>query len=267
MSGDPLSAWHQFSSDFGRLAKNINRSTSVNINSAQLRDQVKIVARQYFHDARPLLLREGFDVSNLDHSLQRLHQLAEGQNAATSYKRCIKAVRKVLPGLTSRLEMQTASSEVGTPANVMEVQLAEAIAALVPTAALSYQQAILDLAEATRLSFRGTATELREVLREVLDHQAPDEDVMGAPGFKLEKDRSKPTMKQKVRFILKARDQGETTRASPERSVEAVEAIVGGLTRSVYDYGSLVTHVAGERQSVVHLKRYVDAVLAHLLEL
>lgn len=52
-----------------------------------------------------------------------------------------------------------------------------------------------------------------------------------------------------------------------ERAAAAVETIVGGLTRSVYDYGSLVTHVAGERQTVVHLKRYVEAVLSHLLEL
>jgi hypothetical protein len=64
-----------------------------------------------------------------------------------------------------------------------------------------------------------------------------------------------------------ARDQGETTRAMSERAAAAVETIVGGLTRSVYDYGSLVTHVAGERQTVVHLKRYVEAVLSHLLEL
>jgi hypothetical protein len=51
-------------------------------------------------------------------------------------------------------------------------------------------------------------------------------------------------MEQKARFILKTRDQGETTRAISERAAEAVETIVGGLTRSVYDYGSLVARVA-----------------------
>jgi hypothetical protein len=74
-------------------------------------------------------------------------------------------------------------------------------------------------------------------------------------------------MKQKVRFILKAREQGETTRELPEKAAEAVEAIIGGLARSVYNYGSLVTHVAGERRAVIQMKRYVEAVLSHLLEL
>ena len=50
-------------------------------------------------------------------------------------------------------------------------------------------------------------------------------------------------MKKKVRFILKAREQGDTTRAERSEPAEAVEAIIGGLTRSIYDYGSLVTHV------------------------
>ena len=34
----------------------------------------------------------------------------------------------------------------------------------------------------------------------------------------LEKDRTKPTMKQKVRFIFKARDQGATVSAVPPQS-------------------------------------------------
>jgi predicted nuclease with RNAse H fold len=93
-----------------------------------------------------------------------------------------------------------------------------------------------------------------------------------AEGYTPEKDqygndRPKPTMKQKVRFILRARDEGSSATELPEKAVEAVDALVGGLTRSVYNFGSVVTHVAGERQAVVLLKRYVEVVLTHLLEL
>ncbi|UGV24689.1 hypothetical protein E0H22_02700 [Rhodopseudomonas boonkerdii] len=266
MTEVPLAAWHGFCSDFVKVAGTITRSTSVNLNAASVRDELKTVVRHYMHHARPLLLASGIDVAQLDSNLQRLRELAEGKNATSSYKKPIVLVRKMLPGLTSRLEMHAASGN-GETATTAERELADAIGALVPTAGLSYQQAIRDLGDNGRISFRGTATELREVLREVLDHLAPDADVTAAPGFKLEKDRDRPTMKQKVRFVLKARDQGDTTRAMSERAAEAVETIVGGLTRSVYDYGSLVTHVAGERQAVVHLKRYVEAVLSHLLEL
>lgn len=73
-------------------------------------------------------------------------------------------------------------------------------------------------------------------------------------------------MKQKVRFILKARNEGSGTSEMPERAAEAVDAIVGSLARSTYNAGSVVTHISGERRTVIQLKRYVEAVLLHLLE-
>src|SRR5262249_458921 len=54
--------------------------------------------------------------------------------------------------------------------------------ALVPSAALSYKQAILDLKDDHTVPFRGAALEWREALREILDHRAPDSEVTAAPG-------------------------------------------------------------------------------------
>jgi hypothetical protein len=93
----------------------------------------------------------------------------------------------------------------------------------------------------TAATFRGTASELREALRETLDHLAPDEDVMKAPGFKLERDRKAPTQKQKVRFILRSRRRKLRPRfACHSRRTTETE--------------------------VRHLKMYVDSVLAELLQ-
>jgi len=61
-----------------------------------------------------------------------------------------------------------------------------------PSAALSYRQALVDISDIRRQSFRGPAAELRAAMREVVDKLAPDEDVMVADGFKLEKDRTEP---------------------------------------------------------------------------
>lgn len=105
------------------------------------------------------------------------------------------------------------------------------------------------------------------MLREVLDHLAPDKDVMGSAGFHLEKDRLNPTMKQKVRYILRLRDVGKTKAATPEDSTVAIDAILGDLTRSVYNLGSLATHVASERKQVAQVKRYIDALLHDILEI
>jgi hypothetical protein len=269
VTGEPLSAWHNLLGDFKRLATKVVKSASVNLNSVPLRDEVKSVARRYMQEARPSLARPGFEeeLKFFDEHFTKLYELAEGRNAAASYKRRINSVRKALPKVTSRLEMEVATGSDGPTQSAVEIQIAETLSGLVATAGLSYQQAIHDLADISRVSFRGPATELREVLREVLDHLAPDADVMKSDGFKLEKDRTKPTMKQKVRFILRARDQGATATELPEKAVESVEGLVGGLARSVYNFGSVVTHVAAERQAVVQLKRYVEVVLSHLLEL
>jgi hypothetical protein len=141
------------------------------------------------------------------------------------------------------------------------------LSGLVPSAAQSYQQALFDLADVKRLSFRGPAHELRECLREVLDHLAPDADVMKAPGFKLEKDLTKPTMKQKVRFIFKARDLGATVSAVPENAVTTVDGLIANMTRSTYDRSSLSAHTEADKKSVEQLKRYVDVIFHDLLEL
>jgi hypothetical protein len=127
------------------------------------------------------------------------------------------------------------------------------------------KQVLQDLSDQQRLSYRGTAADLREVLRELLDHLAPDEEVLKT--IKLEKDQKRPTMKQKAMFVLKARGIGDTARKPAEDAVAAVEDSVGSLARSVYNRGSLSTHIATTRQEVLTFKGYADAVLADLLQI
>ena len=144
-------------------------------------------------------------------------------------------------------------------------QIISKLDALVPSAALSYKQAILDLKDNGRVSFRGPALELREALREILDHLAPDSEVTAAPGYVQEKDRAGPTMKQKVRFIMRKKGKRSSTEA-PEQTVTAFEEAIAALTRAVYERSSQATHVAGERQTVVQLRRYVAAILHEIIE-
>jgi hypothetical protein len=145
-------------------------------------------------------------------------------------------------------------------------QIISKLAALVPSAALSYKQAILDLMDDSRISFRGPALELREALREVLDHLAPDSEVTVAPGYVQEKNRTGPTMKQKVRFIMKKKGKQSSSEA-PEQAVTAFEEAIATLTRAVYERSSRATHVASERQTVVQLRRYVVAILHDIINM
>jgi hypothetical protein len=96
-----------------------------------------------------------------------------------------------------------------------------------------------------------------------MDHLAPDGDVMAAPGFKLEGDLKRPTQKQKVRFILKARKRAVGV---AEASLETFEEGIATLARSTYQRGSATTHASTDAGEVRKLKNYVDALLVELLE-
>jgi hypothetical protein len=143
---------------------------------------------------------------------------------------------------------------------------AEASRILRATAESSYEQALRDLSGPPRISYWGSSVELREALREVLDHLAPDADVKAAPGFKLEKDAKRPTMKQKARFILKARGTPSGAMSTSQDAISVVEESVASLARSTYVRGSVATHIPTTREEVLNLKMYVDPVLAELLK-
>ena len=270
MSEQAAQEWQALCEVFVQFVNHFNRSRSVNVNSTALRTKTKTVAQQYFRRARPALAQMGMDdqLADLDVAFQNLIQLSEGRNAAASYQKYMKGLRKALPLITGQIEVRLGA---GLPDAVTqtkaELQITEMLARLVPSAGLSYQQAIADLGDERRVSFRGPAVELREALREVLDHLAPDDDVMKSDGFKLEKDRTKPTMKQKVRFILRARGQSKSATIVPEDTTTTIEGMVGDLARSVYNQGSVATHVAAERRNVMQLKRYVEVVLHDILAL
>lgn len=270
MSERAAEEWQALGEALTRFVAHLSRSSSVNVNSASLRNEIKAVAQQYFRRARPLLAQAGAEAElpELDTSFQNLLQLADGRNAASTYWKYLKRVKKIFPRVSGQIEVRVGAGtqDVATEHKV-EQQLLEALSKLVPSAALSYQQAIADLNASNRSSYRGPAVELREALREVLDHLAPDDDVMKSEGFKLEKDQTKPTMKQKVRFILRARGRSKATAAVPENTTTTIDAVIGDLARSVYTHGSVATHVATERRNVVQLKRYVEVVLHDILEL
>jgi hypothetical protein len=167
-------------------------------------------------------------------------------------------IQKLLPPPNSVTTQTVALTEE-------DEQIISRLDALVPSAALSYKQAIFDLKNDSRVSFRGPALELREALREILDHLAPDSEVTAVQGYVQEKDRTGPTMKQKVRFIMKKKEKRSSSDV-PEQTVTAFEEAIAALTRAVYERSSKATHVASERQTVVQLRRYVVAILHEIIE-
>ena len=133
-----------------------------------------------------------------------------------------------------------------------------------PESALSYRQCVLDIMDQGRVSFRGTAAELRETLREVIDHLAPDSEVQSQTGYSHEKDKTKPTHKQKVRYIMKVKGRASSSE-TPEQALTAFDEAVSMLTRSVYERASAAVHGVGDRNKINQIRRFAVAVFYEIL--
>lgn len=247
---------------------------AVNVNDAATKQFAIDLASQYFQNHRPRIhptLGDSPELEAYDQNWQELIRLAHANNTRKSYRALMRRLKKStakinIAGLT---QPPTAPPEAADNAiSRSDQRLLETLDQYVPSAAASYKQGLLDLSSETeRVSYRGTASEFRETLRESLDHLAPDDDVQDQENFQLEQGRTKPTMKQKVRFVLSARGVNQTRRRAAEKSIDLVEAISGDITRAVYNRASLSTHVETTRQEVQQIKRYVATILYDLLEI
>ncbi len=266
-----LEAWDQWWNELDALELSLKRIVSELVSQKAFREQAKTAVQGYFRTVRPQLIDLGIagnTIEQLDRINQEVLGLAAKTNRASSYRNRLRELDDLRVSVSTSAEISSANrggEAIAGTTTTFEASILATLEQIVPTIALSYRQVLQDLRENHRLSYRGTASELREVLRELLDHLAPDEEVLKTTP--LEKDRVRPTMKQKTTFILKARGIGDTARKTPIAAVETVEESVGALARSVYDRGSLAAHIVTTRQEVVTLKNYADAVLADLLQI
>ena len=251
------------------------RCKAINVNTTTLKDASKELVQIYFRQCRPQLFQTGFqesELNDLDCSVQSLLKLSNGNNALHRYKTELSNVLAFKVGIDAQREKKIGQAVVNAAnknrsVGGQELLILETLKQIVPVAALSYEQACHDLGDRNRLSYRGTANELREALRELLDHLAPDEAILSQPGFKFEGDQKKPTMRQKARFILRARGLSTTATEVPENAISIVEETIGKLTRSAYNRSSLSAHIATSGGEVQQMKMYIDSVLAELLEI
>lgn len=248
--------------------KVLSKKTSININSQELKADAVDIAKDYFSRMRSYIEENGLGgelLSELDKEFQDLLRLTQGNYRRTLYLKLLKNIETNAKNLSIIDVVRPKAKNQFADSDDLLLQTLDSI---LPTAALSYKQALYDLNICDhKVSFRGTASELREALRETLDHLAPDKDVMKENGFKLEVNQTKPTMKQKVRYILKKRNLNDTKRLPSEKSVEMVDEIVGQMARAIYNRASLSTHLQTSKAEVLQIKRYIDIVFHEVLEL
>jgi hypothetical protein len=262
----------QLINDVEAFASSLRRGKAVNVNDQGSQDLAIGLATRYFGEVRPRVVAvEGESKRLLQHDelWQQLVRLAHGNNARRSYLKILVALRKQLSefNISAVAAPVIHTTTASTSLSREESLILQTLQSLVPSAAACYRQAISDLIGPERLSYRGTAGEFRESLRETLDHLAPDAAVEKQRWYKREEDQSKPTMKQKVRYILTSRERNKTQMASAEKMLGLIEELSGEAMRAVYNRASLATHVHQSKAEVHKIKRYVDTVLFDLLEI
>jgi hypothetical protein len=270
-----IDAWDEISDKVEKLYVIIRKLSSINVNSTKLRADTKEIVQNYFLTARPSIATLGIsdnDLAITDEILQSLNAIAQGNNRKKTYIELLRALREQLVQVGLRRHVMAGKkNEQSSQLTSQQTKIVLTLKEMVPSAAFSFEQALFDLTDLNRLSYRGTAAELREVIRETIDHLAPDEAVSSVTGFQFEKDfngklRTSPTMKQKVRFILKSRGKSTNAVANAQDALQQLEVGPENLARSVYNRGSAATHTAQARKEIIALQRYTEVLLADLLE-
>lgn len=264
----------QIITDIEALGASLRRGHAINVNDQSSKDRAIGLATRYFSDIRPLFVTTSGETGALlrhDEDWQLLVRLAHGNNARRTYLKTIGALRKQLSefniSVLSTPVVPAAQADASMFPSREEILIFKTLESLVPSAAASYQQGLSDLIGPERLSYRGTAAEFRESLRETLDQLAPDLDVEQQEWYKPEDGQKKPTMKQKARYILMSRERNKTQRDSAEKMLTLIEELSGEVMRAVYNRASLATHIHQSKGEVQKIKRYVDTVLFDLLEI
>lgn len=248
------------------LKRTISRVRTDQVRTQRVIDKAKEFVYDYFKLVRPRLVEiYGLPeraITPLDDEIQNLFRLTQRASLKKKYKEALNRIKEEINNLE---EFDLTISPSSLKIEAKDRQILNTLQGISPAAATAYEQGLRDLRDENHISWRGTAAEFREVLREVLDALAPDSEVMSSERFKLEQGLPRPTMKQKVVFILKERPQRI---ADPiPIAVELVDELTGKFVRSVYTSASTTTHTFSERDEILKIKDYLSTALANLLEI
>lgn len=240
------------------------------VHATKIRAALRALAERYFSEIRPTLIDSSEDsshISAVNSAMQQLVEMCHKRGMATSYIELLRKAKGHLIQLDSTLiSSNPQQHNQGQEKTPVDVRIITTLRALLPSAAMSYEQALQDLSQPERLSWRGPATDLREALRETLDRLAPDMEVKSMPGYKEEPDARGPTMKQKVRFILRSRQASSTSVATTEDATKSIDETMGSFVRSVYTRSSASAHTPTDKNEVLRVLDLVRVVLSELLE-
>lgn len=207
-----------------------------------------------------------------------LLRLAGTSRRRVLYMGNIQEIQKMLDGFYADAQVVEWQQERGSVANHQtsgtQDQVLDLLNSVDADLATRYRQVIQDLSEVGRVSYTGTAGELREILRIVLHTKAPEEEVRKKEWFIQKRESTNnddekkrgPTHAERVRYILETqRHTSQKDLTNAQANQELVDAILGQVARSAYDRMSAKVHGGNDKKEIIRSLQYINALLADLL--
>lgn len=256
---------------FEKLKRQISRGKTATVAARADQNLAKAVAEAWFRTYRPAIVAimgEG-PVETIDAGLQRVLKLTLSQSKRADFLAEMNSIiRHLKQGLVVEAKVAEWSREKEDE-GIGDARVVQRLEKISPALADAYRQVLLDLSDTARMSYRGPANELREILREVLDALAPDAEVKAETWFRKAKNSppkdQPPTQSEKARYIAIQRGLGSSARETVEEAATAVEERLGNVVRALYKRSNAATHIQREIKEVLQILRYADAILLELL--
>jgi hypothetical protein len=174
--------------------------------------------------------------------------------------------REVLRDLLPEQDPLVATSKLASNSYYLNQDILESLQAISNPLANSYLQIIAEFEDESRITWDGTAHQIRELLRKLLDLLAPTNLVEQQVGYKQEMGLSGPTQKQRVKYILAVKGGGSKQQAVVQ-NIALIEDKIGNLVRDTYQRASDAAHRSKDKTEAFRILRYFEAFAYDLLNI
>lgn|SRR5574341_39492 len=254
------------------LRNRIRKCRTTTISLEEIRLLAKSVANLWFKDVSPfanLVSNDKMALQSIDLSMNQLLSHTLKATKRSTYLSTVNlAVKTYEKAIYVDLHKNYGTILSGASATALgNGEVANALAKISDSLHSGYQQVLKDLSEDSRLSWRGTANELREVLRELLHILAPDSEVVKAQWYKEDTQTKKPTQAQRARYILEQRSTHQNRAEAAQETITLVEESISKLVRKTYERANNATHTPQDKDEVKRILDYFNVLAKDLLGL
>lgn len=252
------------------LQSRLRQSKGSTVSLQEIRTLSKSVANLWFHDIAPLAKLASNNETALKTIDDLMDQLVAHTLKATKKETYLATTRDALSTYDKQifvdLHKQVGAVLAGT-ASIGDNSIIDALAKISESLVAGYQQVHKDLADEGRISWRGTADEIREVLRELLESLAPDEFVKRATWYKQEPNTDGPTQAQRAKYALEHHAAQTYRINATQETVNLVEQSISRLVRKTFQRANNAAHTTQDKDEVRRILGYFDLLVKDLLGL